>query len=94
MPATLIRLDPRQKARLTRRAELHGHSLSKELQYAIDLYLVLSPDFDKELEALARAANQPAQRRVKGVDRTTGFVTRILERLAVRRRVRSEQPGD
>lgn len=94
MPATLVQLDAKQKARLSRRAKLRGHSLSEELQQAIDLYLVLSPEADKELEALARAAHQSAKRGRKRLDRTIAFVSRALEKMTARRRVRSEQPGN
>ena len=91
MPATLVQIDAKQKTRLARLAKLNGHSFSQELQYAIDLYLVLSPDIDKELEALARSANQPAKRGSRRLNRTLGFVSRALEKLAARRRLRSEQ---
>ena len=90
MPATLIRLDARQKARLARRAKLRGHSVSEELRYAIDLYLLLSPDTDRELELLARAANQSAKRSTKRLDKTIAFVNRALEKMSARRRGRSE----
>lgn len=90
MPATLIRLDSRQKARLARRAKLRGHSVSEELRYAIDLYLLLSPDTDRELELLARAANQSAKRSIKRLDKTIAFVNRALEKMSARRRGRSE----
>jgi hypothetical protein len=91
MPATLIQLDPKQKARLKRRAKLNGHSLSQEVQYAIDLYLVLSPDVDKELAVLARTANQPANHNARRLDETITFVSRILKKLHARR-ARSQQP--
>jgi hypothetical protein len=91
MPATLVQLDPKQKARLARRAKLNGHSLSQEVQYAIDLYLVLSPDIDKELEALARQASNSAKRSVKRLDKTIAYLRRGLEKLAARRGVRSQQ---
>jgi len=91
MPATLVQIDAKQKTRLARLAKLNRHSFSQELQYAIDLYLVLSPDIDKELEALARSANQPAKRGSRRLNRTLGFVSRALEKLAARRRLRSEQ---
>jgi hypothetical protein len=90
MPATLVQIDAKQKARLARLAKLNGHSFSQELQYAIDLYLVLSPDIDKELEAIARAANEPAKRGSKRLNKTLRFVSRALEKLAARRRLRSE----
>jgi len=93
MPATLVQIDAKQKARLARLAKLNGHSFSQELQYAIDLYLVLSPDMDKELEALARTANPSAKSSRKRLDRSIAFVSRALERMtAARRRVRSQQP--
>jgi hypothetical protein len=90
MPATLIRLDSRQKARLSRRAKLRGHTVSEELRYAIDLYLLLSPDADRELEQLARAANKAANRSVKRLDKTIALVDRVLEKISARRRSRSE----
>jgi ABC-type transporter Mla subunit MlaD len=92
MAATLIQLDPKQKARLKRRAKLHGHSVSQEVQYAIDLYLVLSPDVDKELAALARSANETANHNVKRLDETIAFVSRILKKMNARR-ARSQQSG-
>jgi hypothetical protein len=91
MPATLVQIDAKQKARLARLAKLNGHSLSQELQYAIDLYLVLSPDIDKELEALAHAGNQSGKSSVKRLDKTIAYLRRGLEKMAARRRLRSEQ---
>jgi len=91
MPATLIQLDAKQEARLKRRAKLHGHSFSQEVQHAIDLYLVLSPDIDKELEALARASNKAAKHSIKRLDGTITFVSRILKSMKARR-ARSQQP--
>jgi ABC-type transporter Mla subunit MlaD len=90
MAATLIQLDPRQKTRLKRRAKLNGRSVSEEVQHAIDLYLVLSPDIDKELAALARSANEAAKHSVRRLDETIAFVGRILKKMNARR-VRSQQ---
>jgi hypothetical protein len=92
MPTTLVHLDAKQKTLLARRAKMHGHSFSNELQYAIDLYLLLSPDGDKELEQLARVANKANKRTGKRLDKTIAFVGRVLEKMHARRRVRSEQP--
>jgi hypothetical protein len=90
MPTTLVHLDAKQKALLARRAKLHGHSFSDELQYAIDLYLLLSPAADKELELLARAANKSAKRSGKRLDKTIAYLKRGLDKIAARRRLRQQ----
>ena len=79
MATALIHLDPKQKKRLARRAKLRGKSFSQEVRDAVDLYLDLPVESEKELSALARAANQSAGRMIKKLDETITYVDRILK---------------
>jgi hypothetical protein len=79
MATALIHLDPKQKKRLARRAKLRGKSFSQEVRDAVDLYLDLPVESEKELSALARAANQSAGRMIKKLDETIAYVDRILK---------------
>ncbi len=79
MATALIHLDPKQKKRLARRAKLRGKSFSQEVRDAVDLYLDLPMENEKELSALARTANQSAGRMIKKLDETIAYVDRILK---------------
>jgi hypothetical protein len=81
MATALIHMDPKQKQRLTKRAKLRGKSFSQEVRNAIDLYLDLPIESDVELSALARAANQSADRMIKKLDETIVHVDRILKQM-------------
>lgn len=81
MATALIHLDAKQKARLTRRAKKRGRSFSQEVRNAVDLYLDLPVEGEKELSLLARAANESASRSVKRMDETIAYVDRILKGL-------------
>jgi Ribbon-helix-helix protein, copG family len=60
MATALIHMDPKQKARLTRRAKLGGNSFSEEVRDAVDLYLDIPVGQEEELKVLAREANGAA----------------------------------
>jgi len=81
MATALIHLDPKQKKRLARRAKLRGKSFSQEVRDAVDLYLDLPVESEKELSALARSANQSAGRIIRKLDETIVYVDRALQNL-------------
>ena len=59
MQSMMIYLEPEQKARLKRRAERTGGSVSKEIRTAIDQYLDgATPAEVEALDALSRRAEQ------------------------------------
>ena len=78
MATALIHMDPKQKARLTRRAKKRGRSFSQEVRNAVDLYLDL-PAEEEELKLLARAANESAGRSLKRLDETIAYVDKVLK---------------
>jgi hypothetical protein len=78
MATALIHFDPKQKARLMRRAKQRGRSFSEEVRNAVDLYLDLPVENEEELALLARAANESAQHSIKKLDETIEFVDGIL----------------
>jgi hypothetical protein len=75
----LIHLDPKQKARLTRRAKKFGRSFSQEVRTAIDLYLDFPVEDEEELVVLAREAKAAANRSIKRLDETIAYVDRGLK---------------
>jgi predicted DNA-binding protein len=81
MATALIHLDPKQKQRLAKRAKQRGKSFSQEVRDAIDLYLDLPVESQEELSALARAANQSADRMIEKLDETIVHVDRILKQM-------------
>jgi hypothetical protein len=81
MATALIHMDPKQKRQLAKRAKLQGKSFSQEVRNAIDLYLDLPVESEAELSALARAANQSADRMIKKLDETIVRVDRILKQM-------------
>ncbi len=79
MATALIHLDPKQKARLARRAKKRGLSFSQEVRNAVDLYLDIPIESEEELKVLAREAKQSADRSIKRLDETIAYVDRILK---------------
>jgi predicted DNA-binding protein len=84
MATALIHLDPKQKARLARRAKKRGRSFSQEVRNAIDMYLDIPVETEEELSILARAANESAKRSIKRLDETIAFVDQVLKRMRKR----------
>jgi hypothetical protein len=87
MATALIHMDPKQKARLARRAKMRGRSFSQEVRNAVNLYLDFPVDNEQELAALSRAANQSIERSIKRLDETIAYVDRALK--SVRRSKRA-----
>jgi len=79
MATALIHFDPKQKARLARRAKQRGRSFSQEVRNAVDLYLDLPAENEEELNLLARAAKDSADRSIKRLDETIAYVGRVLK---------------
>lgn len=79
MATALIHFDPKQKARLARRAKQRGRSFSQEVRNAVDLYLDLPVENEEELNLLARAAKDSADRSIRRLDETIAYVGRILK---------------
>ena len=77
----MIHLDPKQKARLARRAKRRGRSFSEEVRNAIDMYLDIPVETEEQLSLLARAANESAKRSIKRLDETIAFVDQVLKRM-------------
>jgi hypothetical protein len=81
MATALIHFDPKQKARLARRAKQRGRSFSQEVRNAVELYLDLPVENEEELNLLARAAKDSADRSIKRLDETIAYVGRVLKGL-------------
>ena len=79
MATALIHIDPKQKARLARRAKKRGRSFSQEVRTAIDLYLDFPVENEEALTALAREAKASADRSIKRLDETIAYVDRHLK---------------
>jgi predicted DNA-binding protein len=79
MATALIHFDPKQKARLARRAKKRGRSSSQEVRNAVDLYLDLPVESEEELAALAREANESAARSIARLDETIAYLKRGLK---------------
>lgn len=79
MATSLVPLDPKQKKRLARRAKRQGKSLSHEVKEAVNFYLSVPPETQKELSELAKTANQATDRMIKNLDRTIAHVDRVLK---------------
>lgn len=79
MATALIHLDPKQKARLARRAKQRGNSFSQEVRTAIDLYLDFPVENEAELAALAREARDSADRSIQRLDETIAYLNRGLK---------------
>lgn len=80
MATALLHLDARQKQRLVHRARLRGKSFSQEVRDALELYLAVPVETEKELGSLARAANLSADRTIKKLDETIEYVRRTLKK--------------
>lgn len=79
MATALIHFDPKQKARLARRAKQRGRSFSQEVRNAVDLYLDIPVETEEELNLLARGAKESADRSIKRLDETIAYVDRVLK---------------
>jgi len=80
MKAALIHLEPRQKARLAKRARLRGNSFSKEIRDAVDYYLEIPPEQADQIGELARAANLAADHIITNLDDAIAAVRRVRKR--------------
>ncbi len=80
---TTIYLNDQQKKRLFQRARRRKSTFSEELREALDLYLDLPPDFDREsLAALAREANASLDRSIAMLDAMSDRVRTTAKKLA------------
>jgi hypothetical protein len=80
MATALLHLDQKQKERLVNRARLRGKSFSQEVRDALDLYLAVPVETEKELSSLAKAANLSADRTIRKLDETIEYVDRTLKK--------------
>jgi hypothetical protein len=81
-PPTTIYLTAKQRKALFSRARRHGTTLSQEVRAAIDLYLDLPPDFDKEsLAVLAKEANASLDRSIARLDEAISYCRRSVEKI-------------
>ena len=78
MATALIHMDSKQKQQLARRAKLRGKSFSQEVRNAVEMYLDVPVEDETELRAMAKAANQAADRMIKNLDETIAYVGRVL----------------
>ncbi len=80
--ATTIYLTGKQRKDLFRRARRRETSFSEEVREALDLYLDLPPEFDKEgLAALAKEANAAMDRSIARLDETIATCRKVMEKL-------------
>ncbi len=80
--ATTIYLTGKQRKDLFRRARKRKTSFSEEVREALDLYLDLPPEYDREsLAALARAANAAMDRSIIRLDETLATCRKVMEKL-------------
>ena len=80
--ATTVYINPRQRKGLFARARRRKSSFSEELREAIDLYLDLPPEFDKDsLAALAKEANASLDRSIVRLDEAVASCKKSLERI-------------
>jgi hypothetical protein len=78
MATSVIQIDSKQRQRLARRAKRSGKSLSQEVNQAVELYLSVPPDMQKELGVAAKAANRASDRMIKRLDETVKYVESSL----------------
>ncbi len=78
MATALIHMYSKQKQQLAHRAKLRGMSFSQEVRNAVEMYLDVPVEDETELRALAKAANQAADRMIKNLDETIAYVGRVL----------------
>ena len=81
LTTALIHLESDQKKRLARRAKLRGKSFSQEVRDAIDLYLDIPIESEKELSALAKEANRAADRMIGRLDETIAHIDHVLRQM-------------
>jgi hypothetical protein len=86
MATVQIHFDKKQKQRLTRRAHIHGNSLSAEVHDAVELYLAVPAEWEEELTLSLRAANLVADRMIKRLDVTIAYIERGLRGIRKGRR--------
>ena len=79
MRPTRLRLNQRQKRRLTERARLTGRSVSEEIQNAIDLYSLLPFQSKEALGAIFNLANHSADRTLRKLDETICYLNCALK---------------
>jgi hypothetical protein len=80
--ATTIYLTGKQRKGLFRRARTRRTSFSEEVREALDLYLDLPPDFEKErLAALAKEASASMDRSIAKLDEAIAFCRKTVERI-------------
>jgi hypothetical protein len=78
MATALIHMDSKQKQQLAHRAKLRGKSFSQEVRNAVEMYLDVSVEDETGLRAMAKTANQAAERVIKNLDETIAYVGRVL----------------
>lgn len=78
MATALIHFDEKQKRRLTKRARLRGKSFSQEVRNAVDMYLSVPVETEAELSALAKLANESADRSIARLDETIAYLRKGL----------------
>jgi hypothetical protein len=80
--ATTVYINAKQRKGLFERARRRKSSFSEELREAIDLYLDLPPDFDKDsLAVLAKEANASLDRSIARLDEAIASCKKNLERI-------------
>jgi len=78
MATALIHMDSKQKQPLAHRAKLRGKGFSQEVRNAVEMYLDVSVEDETGLRAMAKTANQAAERVIKNLDETIAYVGRVL----------------
>ena len=81
MATALIHFDPKQKARLARRAKRRGRSFSQEVRNAVDLYLDVPVESEEELKVLARQAKEVRRSQHQETGRNDRLLDRILKEM-------------
>ncbi len=75
---TTVYLPERQKKGLFARARKRRTSFSDELRAAVELYLEMPPDFDREgVAALVRQANESMDRSIAKIDEVLAFLAKF-----------------
>lgn len=81
MATSGVQIDSKQRQRLAQRARKSGKSLNQEVHEALELYLSIPPEMQKELSVTAKAANRAADRMIKRLDKTIAYVDRSLKKI-------------
>jgi translation elongation factor EF-G len=79
MATAHLPMNPAQKHRPGRRANLGRKPFSQAVPNAVDLYLDSPVESEAELHKLAKDANQAAGRLIKNVEETVACIDRQLE---------------